>query len=86
MLIVGATGGVGGFAVQLAATVIAPALSEDEDYLRDLGVTEVLPREGDVAAAVRERFADGVAALLDLEALHALASSHTQGKLAIRVS
>ena len=70
MLIVGATGGVGSLAVQLAAqagaTVIAPALPEDEDYLRDLGVTEILPREGDVVAAVRERFADGVDALLDL--------------------
>jgi NADPH2:quinone reductase len=70
VLIVGATGGVGSFAVQLAAragaTVIAPALPEDEQYLRDLGVTEILPREGDVAAAVRERFPDGVDALLDL--------------------
>jgi NADPH2:quinone reductase len=70
VLIVGATGGVGSFAVQLAAqagaTVVAPALPEDESYLRDLGVAEVLPREGDVAAAVRERFPDGVDALLDL--------------------
>jgi NADPH2:quinone reductase len=70
VLIVGATGGVGSFAAQLAAqaraTVIAPALPEDEQYLRDLGVTEVLPREGDVVAAVRERFPDGVDALLDL--------------------
>jgi NADPH:quinone reductase len=69
-LIVGATGGVGSFAVQLAAqagaTVIAPALPEDESYLRDLGVTEFVPREGDVAGAVRERFPDGVDALLDL--------------------
>ncbi|MFL5828151.1 MAG: NADP-dependent oxidoreductase, partial [Thermoleophilaceae bacterium] len=70
VLIVGATGGVGSFATQLAAQaggiVVAPALPEDEDYLRGLGVTEVLPREGDVAAAVRERFPDGVDALLDL--------------------
>jgi NADPH:quinone reductase-like Zn-dependent oxidoreductase len=70
VLIVGATGGVGSFAVQLAAqagaTVIAPALSEDDEYLRDLGVSEVLPREGDVVASVRERFPDGVDALLDL--------------------
>jgi len=69
VLIVGATGGVGSFAVQLAAqagaTVVAPALPEDEQYLRDLGVTEVLPREGDVVAAVRKRFPDGVDALLD---------------------
>jgi NADPH:quinone reductase-like Zn-dependent oxidoreductase len=70
VLIVGATGGVGSFATQLAAkagaTVIAPALPEDEQYLRDLGVSEVLPREDDVAATVRERFPDGVDALLDL--------------------
>jgi NADPH:quinone reductase len=68
VLIVGATGGVGSFqlAAQAGATVVAPALPEDEEYLRGLGVTEVLPREGDVAAAVRERFPDGVDALLDL--------------------
>jgi NADPH:quinone reductase-like Zn-dependent oxidoreductase len=46
--------------------VAAPALPEDEPYLRDLGVTEVLPRDGDVAAAVRERHPEGVDALLDL--------------------
>jgi NADPH:quinone reductase len=70
VLIAGATGGVGSFAVQLAAragaTVVAPALPEDEQYLRDLGVTETVPREGDVAAAVRERFPGGADALLDL--------------------
>jgi NADPH2:quinone reductase len=70
VLIVGATGGVGSLAVQLAAragaTIVAPALPEDEQFLRDLGVTEVVPREGDVAAAVRQRFPDGVDALLDL--------------------
>jgi NADPH:quinone reductase len=70
VLIVGATGGVGSFAVQLAAaagaTVIAPALAEDEEYLRGLGVTERIDREGDVAAAVRERHPEGVDALLDL--------------------
>jgi NADPH2:quinone reductase len=70
VLIVGATGGVGSLAIQLAAqagaTIVAPALPEDEQYLHGLGVTEVVPREGDVAAAVRERFPDGVDALLDL--------------------
>jgi NADPH2:quinone reductase len=69
LLVVGATGGVGSFAVQLAtaaeATVIAPALPEDEDYLRALGVAEILPRSGDIAAATRERYGDGVDALLD---------------------
>ena len=70
VLIVGATGGVGSFAVQLAAragaTVVAPALPEDADYLRGLGVADVLDRDGDVAAAVREAHPDGVDALLDL--------------------
>jgi NADPH2:quinone reductase len=70
VLIVGATGGVGSAAVQLAAaagaTVIAPGLLEDDGYLRDLGVSEVLDRDADVAAAVRERHPGGVDALLDL--------------------
>jgi NADPH:quinone reductase len=70
VLIAGATGGVGSLAVQLAAaagaTVIAPALPEDEEYLRGLGVTEVLPRDADVVAAVRERHPDGVDAIVDL--------------------
>jgi NADPH:quinone reductase-like Zn-dependent oxidoreductase len=70
VLIAGATGGVGTLAAQLAvkagATVVAPALLEDEEFLRSLGVSEIVPREDDVAAAVRERFPDGVDALLDL--------------------
>jgi NADPH2:quinone reductase len=70
VLIVGATGGVGSLAVQLAAragaTVVAPALPEDEDYLRDLGVSDLLPREGDLAAAARERNPNGFDAVLDL--------------------
>jgi NADPH:quinone reductase len=69
LLVVGATGGVGSAAVQLAAaagaTVIAPALPEDERYLRALGVADILPRDGDLAATVRERYPDGVDALLD---------------------
>ncbi|HEX8122741.1 MAG TPA: NADP-dependent oxidoreductase [Solirubrobacteraceae bacterium] len=70
VLVAGAPGGVGSLAVQLAAkagaTVVAPALPEDDEFLRGLGVSEIVPREGDVAAAVRERFPDGVDALLDL--------------------
>jgi NADPH:quinone reductase-like Zn-dependent oxidoreductase len=57
VLIVGATGGVGSVAVQLAVrtgpTVVAPAFPEDEEYLRDLGVSDALPRDGDLAAAAR---------------------------------
>ena len=70
VLIVGATGGVGSLAVQLAAragaTVVAPALPEDEAYLRELGVSELLPRDGALAAAARERHPDGFDAVLDL--------------------
>jgi len=70
VLVVGATGGVGSVAVQLAAqagaTVIAPALPEDEEYLRGLGVATIVDRNGDVAAAVRESHPDGVDALIDL--------------------
>ena len=70
MLIVGATGGVGSIAVQLAAaagaTVLAPARPEDEDYLRSLGASGFVPRDGDVVAAVHDRHPDGVDAIVDL--------------------
>ena len=70
VLVIGATGGVGSFFVQLAASVganvIAPALPEDEAYLRDLGVIEILDRNADLAAAVREAHPDGVDALFDV--------------------
>jgi NADPH:quinone reductase-like Zn-dependent oxidoreductase len=70
VLIVGATGGVGSFAVQLAAragaVIIAPALAEDADYLRELGVAARLDRDTDIVTAVRATHPDGVDALLDL--------------------
>jgi D-arabinose 1-dehydrogenase-like Zn-dependent alcohol dehydrogenase len=54
VLIVGATGGVGAFAVQLAAragaTVIAPGYADDRDYLEALGASEV-PERGSAPAA-----------------------------------
>jgi NADPH:quinone reductase-like Zn-dependent oxidoreductase len=68
-LIIGAAGGVGSFAVQLArragAHIIAPGLPEDEGFLVDLGVDHVIPRDGDVVAHARELEDGGVAALLD---------------------
>jgi NADPH:quinone reductase len=70
MLVVGASGGVGSFFVQLAAAagvnVIAPSLPEDGDYLQGLGVTELIDRNADVAAAVQEAHPDGVDAMLDV--------------------
>jgi NADPH:quinone reductase-like Zn-dependent oxidoreductase len=69
VLMIGANGGVGTIAVQLAtaagATVVAPGLPEDHDYLRGLGAAEVLDRNGDMAAQVRERHPEGVDALAD---------------------
>jgi NADPH:quinone reductase len=70
LLVAGATGGVGSLAVQLAARagarILAPALPEDEPFLRALGVSDVLPRDGDIAQLVRDRIPDGIDALLDL--------------------
>jgi NADPH2:quinone reductase len=70
VLVIGASGGVGSFFVQLAsragAHVIAPALPEDRDYLREIGVSATFDRDSDVAAEVAARFPDGVDALLDL--------------------
>ena len=69
VLVVGASGGVGSFLVQLAAaagaSVIATALPEDEEYLRGLGVGELVDRTADVSAAVRALRADGVDAVMD---------------------
>jgi NADPH:quinone reductase len=70
VLVVGAAGGVGSFFVQLAAQagahVIAPAVAEDEAYLRDLGANEILDRNTDVQATILERYPGGVDAVLDV--------------------
>jgi NADPH:quinone reductase len=70
VLVVGASGGVGGFAVQLAATrgarVVATARPGDETRVRDLGAAETIDfTQEDVVAAVRERYPDGIAGLID---------------------
>jgi NADPH:quinone reductase len=83
VLVVGAAGGVGIFFVQLAAaagaSVIAPALPDDHDYLLGLGVGEVVDRNADLAAAVRERHPDGVDAILDVVSQAPDASILTDG-------
>jgi NADPH:quinone reductase-like Zn-dependent oxidoreductase len=70
VLVVGASGGVGSFFVQFAAAaganVIAPALPEDHEYLQGLGVSELIDRNDDVAAAVREADPGDVDAILDV--------------------
>ena len=72
VLVVGATGGVGSIAVQLAAqrgaTVIATARAGAEDaFVRSLGAADTVDYgAGDVAAAVRTRHPGGIDVLLDL--------------------
>ncbi len=68
-LIAGATGGVGSYAVQIAArrgaTVIATSLPEDDEWVRSLGATEVVDYRADAAAAIGAAHPDGVDALID---------------------
>jgi NADPH:quinone reductase-like Zn-dependent oxidoreductase len=69
VLIVGATGGVGTFAIQLAAFrgahVIASVRPGDEDFVADLGAAETVDYTGDVVAAIRERYPGGIDAVID---------------------
>ena len=61
LLVTGASGGVGGFAVQMAVAdglrVIAVAGTGDEDWVESLGASEVLPRDADLSGT---RPVDGV--------------------------
>jgi NADPH:quinone reductase-like Zn-dependent oxidoreductase len=54
LLVTGASGAVGGFAVQLGAAaglrVVAQASGGDEDWVAGLGAAEVLPRDADLGA------------------------------------
>jgi NADPH:quinone reductase-like Zn-dependent oxidoreductase len=54
LLITGASGGVGGFALQLAVAagvrVLAVAGRDDEEWVESLGAAEVLPRDAEVSA------------------------------------
>lgn len=69
LLVSGATGGVGSFAVQLAAAagarVIATAApGEASDFVASLGADEVVDFMGDLAAAVRAVAPEGMTAVL----------------------
>lgn len=71
VLVSGATGGVGAFAVQLAAArgaeVIATAQpGEEADFVRSLGATHVVDYTGDLVAAVRIIRPQGVDAVVHL--------------------
>ena len=71
VLIVGATGGVGSYAIQLAsrrgARVIATARRENEAFARELGAAEVIDHtRGDLVDAVRAAYPGGIEAVIDL--------------------
>jgi NADPH:quinone reductase-like Zn-dependent oxidoreductase len=73
VLVVGATGGVGSYAVQLlaarGATVVATATPEDTARLSELGAATVVDyTAGPVVDQVLTRYPDGVDALIDLVA------------------
>jgi NADPH:quinone reductase-like Zn-dependent oxidoreductase len=69
ILIVGAAGGAGSFAIQLAARagarVVAVTRGANADYVRSLGAADVIDTDGDVVAQVRQRYPDGVDAIID---------------------
>ncbi|MEI8411430.1 MULTISPECIES: NADP-dependent oxidoreductase [unclassified Kribbella] len=73
LLVTGAAGGVGGYAVELGKhlglTVIASAGNEDEGLVRRLGADHFVPRSVDLATAVHAIVPAGVDALVDAAVL-----------------
>lgn len=85
VLIVGATGGLGLFATQLAsfagARVIATGKPQDVDYLRGLGAKDVIDYgAGDTIEQTRAKYPNGVDAILDVVS-QGEALSHDAGAL-----
>ena len=69
VLVLGATGGVGAFALQLArirgAHMIASIRPGDERFVTDLGAAETLDYTSDISSELRHRYPDGVDAVVD---------------------
>jgi NADPH:quinone reductase-like Zn-dependent oxidoreductase len=70
ILVVGATGGVGSYAVQMAAargaTVIATGLPEDAGRLRELGATHIVDYREPLLEQVQAIAPEGIQGLVDL--------------------
>ncbi|MDY0385490.1 zinc-binding dehydrogenase, partial [Trichlorobacter sp.] len=71
ILVTGATGGVGSIAVAILAkagyrVVAATGKTSDEGFLRELGATEVIPREQVTAGAERPMMAERWAGAIDV--------------------
>lgn len=75
LLVTGAAGAVGGYAVELARTrgvrIVAQGKPEDEEFLRDRGATWFVSRDEELSAAVRQLVPGGVDGALDAAALGA---------------
>ncbi len=81
-LIVGATGGVGSYAIQLAARrgarVIATARRENEAFARELGAAETIDHtRGGLLEAVRATHPGGIEAIIDV-----VSDRETRGRIA----
>jgi NADPH:quinone reductase-like Zn-dependent oxidoreductase len=79
VLIVGATGGVGSYVVQLAARrgarVIATARQTNEAFVRELGATETIDHtREDLVETVRAAYPDGIEAIIDVVSDHEVLS------------
>jgi NADPH2:quinone reductase len=73
LLVTGAAGAVGGYAVELArmqgVRIVAQGRPEDEEFLRGLGATWFVSRDERLSDAVRRFAPDGVDGVLDAAAL-----------------
>jgi NADPH2:quinone reductase len=71
ILAIGAAGGVGSYLVQLAANlrahVVAVCRGENADYVRGLGVADVIDyTAGDVGESLHSRYPEGIDAIVDM--------------------
>ena len=83
LLVTGASGGVGGFVLELAAIrglrTVALARPHDADRVRALGASEVLTSSEDLGAAVRRIVQGGVDAVIDAAVLGITAHQALRG-------